>query len=139
MLLMLSRAVPVFVNVIVCGVLLVAANCAENVRFGGASATTGELASTPIPVRFTACKLVTELSKKVSVAVSVSAIAGVNVMLTVQVAFGATVLPLHRSVPIAKSIACPPESVTALGPKIKLAFPLFDTVMVCAGLDVFIS
>jgi hypothetical protein len=135
---MLSAALPVFVSVTVCAALLVPAICAENARVAGESATTGEFGSTPMPVKLTACKLVTELSKKVSVEVSVAATGGVNATLTVHFAFGATVVPLHKSALIAKSIACPPESVTALGPKIKLAIPLFVTVMDCAGLGVFI-
>src|SRR5437762_24231 len=136
---MLSAAVPVFVSVTVCAALLLPAVCAENDRVTGESATTGALGSTPMPVKLTACELLTELSKNVSVAVSVAAIGGVNVTPTVHVAFGATVVPLHKSELVAKSIPCPPESITAFGPKIKLAFPLFVTVMVCAGLDVFIS
>jgi hypothetical protein len=62
---------------------------------------------------------------------------GVKLTLATQLAFAGIVAPLHVSALITNSGALVPETVTAPGPKTKLAFPLFVTIMDCAMLGVF--
>jgi len=58
------------------------------------------------------------------------------VTLTEQVALGAIVALLHESALMANSEAFAPASTTPLAPKLKLASPLFVTVIDWGGLDV---
>ena len=91
----------------------------------------------PVPIRSTDCALSTALSENVRVTLAPAGAVGVNVMLTAQVPLGAIVAPLHVFELIANSVAFSPERVTPFEPKIKLASPLLETVMVWGRLDVF--
>lgn len=82
-----------------------------------------------VPIKLTVCALSAALSKNIRVAAEAAACVGVNVMLTMQVAPGATVELLHEFELIAKSVLFVPESITPVGPKIKSARPLFVTVI----------
>jgi hypothetical protein len=90
-------------------------------------------------VKLTVCRALGALSEKVRVALSAPgapAAGGAKLTLTGQVPPGAMVAPLHPSAPMTKKDESVPERVKAPAPKIKLAFPLFVTAMVCAGLEV---
>lgn len=128
-------ALPEFVSVTVCGVLVLPTACDTKARLVGDSVTAGT-AATPVPVRLTVCGLFGALSVKRSVADSLATIEGVNVTFTEQVPLGATDVPLHVSALVAKSAAFAPASVTAPVPKVKVAFPLFVIVRVCGVLAV---
>lgn len=108
--------------------------CDANVRLVVESVAGG--GNTPVPERSTVCGLVEALSAKLRVALSVPTIDGVNEIVTVHAAAGATAAPLQVSELTVKSPGFAPESVAAPEPKIKSAPPLFVTVTVCAGLEV---
>lgn len=93
-------------------------------------------ATTPVPLRLTACGLLEALSAKFIVALSLPAIEGLNVTPTTHVPFGATVWLLHASDTMAKSAAFVPEIVTAPAPNVRLPEPELVTVRVCAVLRV---
>jgi hypothetical protein len=75
----------------------------------------------PTPPNVTTCGLVGALSVKVSVAAEFPPVDGVNVTLTAQLLFGATVEPVQVSVVLAKLAAFVPASVTV--EIVRLEFP----------------
>jgi hypothetical protein len=88
-------------------------------------------------VRVSVCGLPAALSAIVSAADRDPAALGVNVMLIMHAAVGATAAPFVQVVPVAtaKSAALVPE-IDGAAVMFKLAFPVFVTVTVCAALVV---
>jgi hypothetical protein len=88
-------------------------------------------------VRVSVCGLPAALSAIVSAADRDPAALGVNVMLIMHAAVGATAAPVVQVVPVAtaKSAALVPE-IDGAAVMFKLAFPVFVTVTVCAALVV---
>ena len=99
MLAIVKVAVPVLLRVKLAGELLVAAGWLGKARLAGERPTSGAV---PVPVRLTVCGLFVALSVKVKLAVRLPAVVGVNVKLTVQVAFTASELP-HVLLDVPKS------------------------------------
>jgi hypothetical protein len=83
-------AVPVLLRVKLSGELPVAAGWLGKVKLVGERPARGAV---PVPVTLTVCGLFVALSVKVKVAVRLPAVVGVNVKLTVQLAFTASELP----------------------------------------------
>jgi hypothetical protein len=137
MFVMLRELPPTFVSVTACAALVVDTVWEEKVKLVGENVADGDTVM-PVPVRATVCALYTALSENVRSAVSFAATVGVNVTLTEQLAFGATVTSLQAFALIAKSATFCPESVTPLEPKIKLESPLFVIIKACGGLEVLI-
>ena len=87
---MLSVAVPVLFNRIVCDELVVFTRCARKLRLVGERFTLGAPEPVPVPVRLTVCGLPVTLSVTVIVPVRVPAAVGVKVTVIVHVPAGAT-------------------------------------------------
>ena len=136
MLVIVNGVPPEFISVTACTALIVETDWEGKVRVAGENVTEA-LGVSPVPMRLTICALSIALSENVRSAVAIAGTVGENVTLTEQVAFGAMVEPVHVSEPIANCAASVPESVVPPKPKIKLAIPLFVTVMVCGELEVF--
>jgi hypothetical protein len=83
-------AVPLFVNIAVCGALVVPTFCFAKFRLVGESFTAGAM---PVPLRLTVCGLPVALSVMLSVPVSVPVAVGVNVTLIVQAVATASEVP----------------------------------------------
>src|SRR5690348_3909816 len=91
-------------------------------------------AEAPVPVSATVCGLLGASSAKESAALRAPVAPGVNVTLTVQVAFTARACPEQVSAVLAKSLAFAPVGVTEV--MCRMAPPLFVTVTDWATLDV---
>ncbi len=92
MLLKVSAAVPVLVNLTACAALVVPTVWLANVKLAGDKLTTGT-AATAVPASETACGLEAALSASVTEPVRVPEAVGLNVTEIVQVAFTARALP----------------------------------------------
>ena len=92
MLITLSAAVPVLLNVIVCAGLVVRTFCEANVSFKGETDAAGPPV-VPVPVRLIDCGLPVALSVIEIAAVRVPAALGVNVTLMVQLFAAITAAP----------------------------------------------
>ena len=98
---MFRVALPVFFTVTVCAALAVVTSCPPKlIGVDGVSVTTGAEAM-PVPVKDSVCGLPVPLSARVSVAERAPAALGLNVMLIVQVPFGATGVVVVQVVPLA--------------------------------------
>ena len=84
---------PVLLKVTVMGELEVDTSCAGKVKPVGARDTAGGAIPTPVPVRVTICGLAGAPSEKSSEALRMPLAVGVNVIPTVQLAPGGTVVP----------------------------------------------
>lgn len=125
-------ALPVLLNVMVCGPLSVPTICEAKVRpVNGARDTTPP---TPVPLSASPCGLSEALSAKLSEALSLAGAEGVNLTLTEQMLLWTRVVPLHESEPMLKSVRFGPAMVAALAGKVRSALPLFVTVTVSAEL-----
>ena len=123
-------ASPVLLRVKLSGELLVVAGWLAKVKLVGEREAVG---TAPVPVKLTDCGLFVALSVKVNVAVRLPAVVGVNVTLTVQLAFTASEVP-HVSLGIAKSPGSVPPICTLL--MVKAALPPLVRVTPCAALVV---
>ena len=93
MLLIVSVAVPLLVNVTGLAALVVPTVWLPKLRLVGDSVTAGALATAPVPVRLTVCGLPGALSVIVTVPVRVPVAVGVKVTLMVQLALAAKEVP----------------------------------------------
>ncbi len=133
----LKLAVPVLVTVSVCAALVVLRSWLVKVKPGEDKLATGPV---PVPLKPTVWVLpVTALllSVKISDALRLPAALGVNVTLTVQVPWGATLDPVQVSALLAKSPASVP--LIAAVEILRLAVPVLVIVSVCAALVVLRS
>jgi hypothetical protein len=124
-------AVPVFITVTLCAVLVVPTTCPPKLRLEGVILIA---TSVPVPLRLTVWVLPTVaplLSVKVSVAVALPVTVGANVTPTAQVPAGATAAPVQVFELMAKLAAFVPESATVA--TFNVAPPELVTVMTCAG------
>src|SRR5438105_4348554 len=124
-----SGAVPLFVSVTDCGVLVEPTSCDPKLKLPGDKVTAGP---SPVPLKPTLCGLPAASSLILTFALRLPADRGVNVTEIVHVAFTASVLG-HVFV-CAKS----PELVPpiAMLPIVSGAVPLFVSVTDCAALVV---
>lgn len=128
---MLRVALPVFVSVTVCGVVVEAMFSWPNARLAGERLMV--VAGTiPVPVRLTACGLPLALSVMVSEALREPAAEGVNVTIMVQLPPAPT--PLPQLFVWAKSPAFAPLS--AILDIFREVLPVFVRVTLCAALVV---
>src|SRR5215472_658935 len=131
-LVMLSGALPVLLNITACAPLVVPTVWLAKVRLVGDRLTAGAEMDPPVPVRPTVCGLPLALSLTVRVPVRVPVALGVNVTLIVQDAPAATDVP--QLFVCAKSPALVP--VTARLVMLNAAFPVLLNVTGCAALVV---
>jgi len=121
-------AVPLLVNVTVCGALVVPTACDPNESEVGEKLAEAVGAS-PVPVRWTSCEvLLVALSVIVKVPVRVPAAVGVQVTLIVQLAPAFTLLP--------QLFVSPNSSEAAIFEIRRVAAPVFVRVTVCGALVV---
>jgi len=130
MLVILKGALPVLLRVKLSGELLIIAGWLVKLKLAGERAAIGTV---PVPVKLTDCGLFVALSAKVNVAVRLPDVVGVNVTLTVQLAFAASELP-HVLLGILKSPGSVP--ITWMLLMVKAAFPPLVRVTPCAALVV---
>jgi hypothetical protein len=131
---MFKLALPVFLTVTACAVLVVLTVWLVNTRAEGVTIATGAVA-TPVPVRLMVCGLPVALSAIVSVADRAPEALGVNVMLMMQLELGVTGLLVVQVVPLATTNSVLP--VEGADVNVRLPVPLFVTVTLCALLVVF--
>jgi hypothetical protein len=128
-----SVAFPVFINVTVICVLVEPLASDPKPRLAG-SVTTGAVPVVPVPVSPTLCGLFAALSAKFSEALSVVVVDGLNVSVTVQLAPALTGDPVEHVIDtIVKSDALVPE-IPGLLLKISDAPPVFISVTVSGPL-----
>jgi hypothetical protein len=124
-----SAAVPLFVNVTACMPLVLPTFCEANVSDTGASVTAGVFAAAPVPARPTACGLPVALSAMLTLAARAPVAVGLNVTLIAQFAFAASVAGLTGHVFVcAKSPAFAPVMLTPV--IVRAAVPVFVNVTV---------
>lgn len=133
-LVMVSDDVPPFVRVTLCAVLVDPTACEPNVMLVVERPTDP---NAPIPVKLTACGLpAVALSVKLTEALRLPDADGVNVTLIVQKLLAASVLgEMGQLLLTLKSPAFAP--LTAIFVMVRLTFPVFVRVKVCAELVVF--
>jgi len=127
----LTVVVPVFVTTTFCDGLVVPTAWLGNVSAVGAIVIV-PLALVPVPLNVTVCGLFAAVSVIVTAPLYAVAVVGVNVTLMVQVAAGLIWFPVHVFVSVK------PEVTTTLG-TLKIAEPVFVSVIVCTALVVFIA
>src|SRR6516164_8512630 len=93
MLLIVSVAVPLLVNVTPCAALVVFTVWLAKLKLAGVSVTAGALAAAPVPVRLTVCGLPCALAVIDTAPVRVPVAVGVKVTLIVQLALAANDAP----------------------------------------------
>jgi len=130
MLLMFSAALPVFVSVAICAVLVVP-EAAVKLSVVGASDAAGAEVAAPDPFNAKVCGDPVALSTIDNVAAKLATEAGVNVIDTMQLAPADSVLP-QPLLAIAKSPGLVPPSVTPV--MFTLRLPVFVSVAICGSL-----
>jgi len=126
---MLSKALPVFESVTVCGGVVKFMFSWPNVRLVGERLMV-VAGATPVPVKLTVCGLPLALSVMVSDALRDPAAVGVNVALIVQLAPAPTLLP--QLFVCAKSPGFAPP--IAMLEMLSEALPMLESVTICAAL-----